>query len=115
MNESDRNGEKWIEMVEGVKRRTLASGKTMMQMVVHLDVGSHLPEHQHPNEQVTYIHSGCLRLTLAGEAHELRTGDSLYIASNVPHSADAMEDTVAIDTFSPPREDLLAQDRQRLG
>ena len=114
MSTSDKDGEKWIDMVEGVKRRTLVSGKTMMQMRVHLDIGSHLPEHQHPNEQVTFIQSGHLRLTVAGEARELHIGDSFYIASNVPHSADAMEDTVAIDTFSPPREDLLAQDRQHL-
>ncbi len=101
---------KWIGMVAGVKRRTLASGRTMMQMIVRLDVGSHLPEHQHPHEQVTHVLSGRLRLTLAGEAHDLQTGESLYIAANIPHSADALEDAVALDTFSPPREDLLARD-----
>lgn len=99
-------------MVPGVRRRTMASGKTMMQMVVTLTAGSHLPEHKHPHEQVTYVVHGCLRLTLNGKSHELRPGDSLYIAGDVLHSADAIEDTLVTDTFSPPREDLLAQDRR---
>ena len=101
---------KWVNMVTGVQRRTLATGRTMMQMIVKLDSGSHLPEHQHPHEQIAHVLSGKLSLTIAGVAHELNAGDSFYIASNVPHAADALEDTTVIDTFSPSREDLLAQD-----
>ena len=104
------SSEKWIDMVAGVRRRTLASGRTMMQMLVKLETGSHLPEHQHPHEQITHVIGGRLLLTVAGEAQELSAGDTCYISSNVAHSADALEEATVIDTFSPPREDLLAQD-----
>jgi quercetin dioxygenase-like cupin family protein len=104
--------DRWIEMVPGIRRRTLASGERMMQMVVQLDAGSHMPEHQHPHEQITYVLRGRLRLTVAGTPHELAPGDSICIAGGTPHAADPIEDTLVIDTFGPPREDLLAQDRQ---
>jgi quercetin dioxygenase-like cupin family protein len=107
----DNSSDRWITMVPGIRRRTLAAGEQMMQMVVTLDSGSHLPEHQHPHEQITYCISGRLRLLLAGVVHELTAGQSLHIPSATPHAADVLEDTLVIDTFSPPREDLLAQDR----
>ena len=83
----------------------------MMQMQVRLEAGSHLPEHQHPHEQITYVISGRLRMLVAGEPRELGPGDTVYLHSEVRHGVDVLEDTLVIDTFSPPREDLLAQDR----
>jgi quercetin dioxygenase-like cupin family protein len=103
--------DRWITMVPGIRRRTVAAGHQMMQMLVELDVGSHLPEHQHPHEQITHVLRGRLRLTVAGVPHELVPGQSLCIPGEAPHCADTLEDTLVIDTFSPPREDLLAQDR----
>jgi quercetin dioxygenase-like cupin family protein len=85
----------------------------MMQMVVRLDAGSHLPEHQHPHEQITYVLRGRLRLTIAGVPHDLAPGVSICIPGDTPHAADALEDTLVVDTFSPPREDLLEQDRSQ--
>jgi quercetin dioxygenase-like cupin family protein len=108
--EQSRN-DRWITMVPGIRRQTIASGAEMMQMRVRLDAGSHLPEHQHPHEQITHVISGRLHLLIAGELHELAPGDSICIAGGVPHAADVPEDALVIDTFSPPREDLLAQDR----
>ena len=61
---------------------------------------------------MTHVLDGCLRMTVAGDPRELRVGDSLYIGPNIPHSADAMGNAVVVETFSPPREDLLAQDRK---
>jgi len=101
---------RWITMVPGIRRQTIASGAQMMQMRVRLDMGSHLPEHQHPHEQITYVISGRLRMLVAGVAHELGPGQSLYLNSEVRHAVDVLEDALVIDTFSPPREDLLAQD-----
>src|SRR4051794_1946058 len=98
--------ERWITMFPGIRRRTLASGAQMMQMIVTLDAGSHLPEHQHPHEQLSHVLSGRLRLSLAGVAHELGAGQSLLIPGGTPHAVDALEDTLVVDTFSPPREDL---------
>jgi quercetin dioxygenase-like cupin family protein len=103
--------DRWITMVPGIRRRTLAAGEQMMQMLVTLDAGSHLPQHQHPHEQLTYVLHGRLRFLLAGVPRELGAGQSLCIPGGTPHAADALEDTLVVDTFSPPREDLLAQDR----
>ena len=100
----------WIDMVEGVKRRTTVSGPGMSQMVVTLAAGSHLPEHIHPQDQVVHVVRGRLRLTAAGAAREVGAGESLYLPGDMPHSAEALEETLVVDTFSPPREDLLAQD-----
>ena len=104
----------WIDMVAGVRRRTLVSGDTMMQMLVTLTAGSQLPEHQHPHEQISHVLIGRLRFTLEGgkDVRELGPGDSLYLPANLPHAAEALDDCTVVDTFSPPREDLLAQDRQ---
>ena len=100
----------WIEMCPGVRRQTLASGRGMMQMAVTFAAGAKLPEHRHPHEQVTHVLRGRLRLILHGgtETHELATGESFYLASNVPHAAEALEEAAVLDTFNPPREDLLA-------
>ena len=108
---AESTNDRWITMVPGIRRRTVAAGEQMMQMLVTLDIGSHLPEHQHPHEQITHVLRGRLRLTVAGAPHELVAGQSLCIPGAMPHSADTLEDTLVIDTFSPPREDLLAQDR----
>ena len=101
-------------MTAGVRRRTLASGKAMMQMIVEFAEGATLPEHRHPHEQVTFVVRGRLRLILHGgaEVHELAAGESFYLASNVPHAAAAPEAATVLDTFNPPREDLLARDRE---
>lgn len=107
--------EGWITMVEGIRRRTLVSGAAMMQMMVILDAGSHLPLHHHPHEQLTHVLRGRLRLEVGGIVHEIGPGDSICIAGGTPHAADALEETLVIDTFSPPREDLLAQDREQAG
>jgi quercetin dioxygenase-like cupin family protein len=107
---TERADDRWITMVPGIRRRTVAAGEQMMQMLVVLDAGSHLPEHQHPHEQITHLLRGRLRLTVANVPHELVAGQSLCIPGGTLHAADAIEDTLVIDTFSPPREDLLAED-----
>ncbi|NOK57706.1 MAG: cupin domain-containing protein [Chloroflexi bacterium AL-W] len=111
MSETDN----WIQMVEGIRRRTLVSGPQMMQMAAKLDKGSNLPEHEHPHEQITYVVQGKLHFFLAGTLHALSSGESLLIPGNVPHAVEVLEDTLVIDTFSPPREDLLEQDRAHAG
>lgn len=99
-------------MQPGIQRRTLASGEHLMQMMVTLAAGSTLPVHTHQNEQMAHVISGRLILTLDGTSHECGPGETLAIPGGVPHSAEAREDTVVLDTFSPPRFDLLAEDEQ---
>lgn len=105
----------WIDMVPGIRRQTITTGATMYQMRARLDAGSRLPEHSHPQEQITHVISGRLRMNVSGEPHELGPGESLYLPSNVPHGAETIEDTLVIDTFSPPREDYLAIDAAARG
>jgi len=107
-----KNENPWIELCPGIRRRTQSSGPAMYQMVALLQAGSHMPEHQHPQEQLVYIVSGRMRLIVEGQPHELTTGDSFYLAGNVPHGVETIEDTRVLDTFSPPRDEYLAQDKE---
>lgn len=83
----------------------------MYQMMARLDAGSVMPEHKHAQEQIVHILGGRMRLIVSGVPHELKTGDSFYLASNVPHGVETIDDTTVLDTFSPPRDDYLAQDQ----
>ena len=100
----------WVDIVPGVRRQTITTGTTMYQMRARLDAGSVLPVHQHSQEQITHVITGRLRMIVAGEPRELRSGESVYIPANTPHGVETMEDSLAIDTFSPPRDDYLAID-----
>ncbi len=106
----------WIKICPGIKRQTLTSGKSMYQMLATLEAGSKMPAHQHPQEQIVYILSGRMKLIVDGNPHEMKPGDSFYLASNVPHGVETLEATRVVDTFSPPRDEYLAIDeanRQR--
>ncbi len=77
---------------------------------VFLDKGCIVPKHSHHNEQITYIISGALRFWLGEDQSEVvtvRAGEVLHIPSNLPHQAEALEDTLDLDIFSPPRQDWL--------
>jgi quercetin dioxygenase-like cupin family protein len=99
------NKNPWIEICPGIRRRTHAHGRTMYQMMAQLEAGSSMPAHSHSQEQVVHILSGRMKLIVEDIAHELQTGDSFYLASNVRHGVETIEDTRVLDTFSPPRED----------
>src|ERR1041384_5049826 len=90
--------------------RRLVVGERMMLAHVYLAKGSVVPRHSHENEQLTYILEGALRFWIGeDESQELvvRAGEVLVIPSNVPHKAEALEDTLDVDVFSPPRQDWL--------
>jgi quercetin dioxygenase-like cupin family protein len=107
-----KQGNPTIEICPGITRRTVANGKTMYQMVATLAAGSRMPAHQHPQEQIVHILEGQMRLIVDGVPHELLTGDSFYLASNVPHGVETVLQTRVLDTFSPPRDDYLATDEK---
>jgi len=100
----------WIDIAPGIRRQTITTGETMYQMVAELKAGSVLPVHQHPQDQITHIICGRLVMIAADVRHELATGDSFYIPGNTPHGVETIEETLALDTFSPPRTDYLAID-----
>jgi quercetin dioxygenase-like cupin family protein len=93
--------------------RRLFTGKRMMLAQVYLDKGAIVPWHSHENEQLTWVVTGALRFLIGNEGTDdvedvlVSAGDVLYIPSNVPHRAEALEDTLDVDIFSPPREDWL--------
>ncbi len=95
------------ESLNPLLSRKLITGDRVMLAHVILKKGSIVPAHQHENEQVTYILTGALKFALQGKEIVLREGDVLHIPSNVVHSAIALEDTLDLDIFSPPRQDWL--------
>ena len=94
-----------VEMVPGVWQRTLAWGERLMVVHVILEKGAVVPAHRHPHEQITYIVEGELSMEVEGQTHILGSGDSLLFPSEVEHGATALQRTLVIDTFSPPREE----------
>jgi quercetin dioxygenase-like cupin family protein len=102
---SDERSE-WTEMVPGVRRRIREDGEQLMLVEVHLDLDAVVPVHHHVHEQMTYVVSGKLAFEVDGKPLELAAGQSLKLPSNVPHGVRAMEATVVLDMFSPPREDF---------
>lgn len=77
---------------------------------IQLRKGAIVPEHNHDNEQITMLVEGRLRFISGGENYELAPGDLLEIPPSVPHSVEALEDSIAVDVFSPPREDWIRGD-----
>jgi quercetin dioxygenase-like cupin family protein len=94
-----------VEMVPGVWRRTLSWGERLMVCQVTLEEGTVVPAHRHPHEQITYVIEGALSMEVEGQTHVLRAGDSLLFPSDMEHGATALQRTLVVDTFSPPRED----------
>ena len=81
-------------------------------MLAELKADSKMPEHHHPQEQIIHILSGRMRVFANGGVHELGPGESYYLASNVPHGVETLEDTRVLDTFSPPRHEYIALDAE---
>lgn len=88
-------------------RRRIISGKKIMSVEFALDKGAVIAEHAHPHEQISHVISGALEFNMGGAKQVVSSGGVVVIPSNVPHSVVAMEDTINIEIFSPPREDFL--------
>jgi quercetin dioxygenase-like cupin family protein len=90
--------------------RRLVTGERVMLAQVYLDKGCIVPKHSHENEQITWIVEGALHFRLGENGEEevtVRAGEVLHIPSNLPHQAEALEDTLDVDIFSPIRQDWL--------
>jgi len=98
------------EPVNALLERRLITGTRMMLAHVYIKKGCIVPLHSHDNEQLTYILEGALRFWIADEQAEpflVSAGEVLVIPPNVPHKAEAVEDTLDVDIFCPPRQDWL--------
>ncbi len=100
-----------IEMAEGIVRRTLGTTDEAMLCEFRLRQGAVVPQHSHMNDQVGYVVSGKLEMTIAGETSVLGAGESYAVPGGVSHGAVALEECVLIDAFSPPRNDYRTEAR----
>ena len=99
----------YIQVMEGIERKTLVYGEKTLLTEFVLKKGTILPEHNHPHEQTGYLVKGVLKLTIGGETFEVKPGDSWCIPGDCEHWAEVLEDSLAVEVFSPVREDYLPQ------
>ena len=106
---------RWSELpaepLKGGISRRLVTGERMMIAHVYLKTGDDVPRHSHDNEQITYVLSGALQLWFGEHDQQVltvRAGEVIVIPSHLPHRALALEDTVDVDIFCPPRQDWLS-------
>lgn len=97
----------YTEIIKGIRIKTLCHGDSMLMSEFLLQKGAILSEHSHPNEQTGYLIKGKIRLFIGNEVCDLAPGDSWNVAKDLIHSAEIIEDSVAIEVFSPVREDYL--------
>jgi quercetin dioxygenase-like cupin family protein len=98
-----------VEIFPGVYRRTIVAGDRAMVVEVTLPKGSIVPDHAHPHEQCGYLVSGKLRFTIDDTTATIAPGDGWVVPGDARHSVVALEDSIAIDVFSPLREEYLSQ------
>jgi quercetin dioxygenase-like cupin family protein len=103
-----------VETMNPLLTRQFVTGEEGMLARIVLKKGCIVPRHSHANEQISYITEGALKFLLGDEAapveHIVRAGEVLVIPGGLPHSAEALEDTVDFDLFAPPRQDWIARD-----
>ena len=104
---ANKNGYK--QVLPGIKIKTLVYGEKTLFSEFRMEAHSKLPEHSHPHEQTGYLVEGNIRLTIGKESFEAMPGDSWCIPANVAHSAEILENSLAIEVFSPVREEYLPE------
>lgn len=96
------------QALEGIEQKTIVHGDKTLMVEFRLQKGAALPLHSHPHEQTGYLVKGQIRLTIGADVHEVLPGDSWCIPGDMLHCAEIVEDSVAIEVFSPVREDYLS-------
>lgn len=97
----------WEQMAPGVQRKFVYGAQGMIAQF-KMEKGATVPLHQHPNEQITYIAQGSVRVSVKGKDYTIKSGETLIIPANIPHSFICLEDnTIDIDFFAPPRKDWI--------
>ena len=100
--------ESYIDVLEGIKRKTLVFGSNSLMTEFKLEKGKSLPLHKHPHEQTGYLVSGHIILNIDGLKTEMHAGDSWCIPGDTEHGAEVIENSIAIEVFCPIREDYLS-------
>jgi quercetin dioxygenase-like cupin family protein len=99
-----------IESMSSLLGRQLIVGSNVMVARVLLKKGARVPMHSHHNEQIAYVLEGAMRFLIDGQEIDVHAGEVLCIPPNMPHAAVALEDTVDLDIFNPPRQDWIDKD-----
>jgi quercetin dioxygenase-like cupin family protein len=97
----------YTNILSGISIKTLCYGENMLMSEFILEKGAMLPSHEHPYEQTGYLVKGNIRLTVDGISQNILPGDSWSIPKDVTHFAEIISDSVAIEVFSPARQDYL--------
>lgn len=92
---------------EGLTRRVLAYNDKLMLVEHTMEAGSEFPRHSHPHEQLAYLVSGHIQVYAGSTSFEARAGDSFVLKGNVEHNVIALERSVALDIFTPVRDDYI--------
>ncbi len=95
------------QVLDGIKLKTLVHGEKTLLAELRLEKGRRLPRHAHPQEQTGHLVSGRMRLSIGEDIFETEPGDSWCIPGGVEHGAEILADSVAIEVFSPVREDYV--------
>lgn len=97
---------------KGIEQKTLVYGRKTLMTEFLLRKGSTLPRHTHPHEQTGYLVKGHIRLSIGTKKCGAQAGDSWCIPGGVEHGVEIIEDSVAIEVFSPVREDYLPKEKE---
>ena len=100
-----------VEMMPGVHRRTMATTDEVMLCEFFLQRDSIVLPHSHNNDQVGYVILGKIEVTIGDQVQICHPGDSYAVPGGIIHSARALVDSIAIDAFSPPRDDYRTEAR----
>jgi quercetin dioxygenase-like cupin family protein len=98
------------QLMEGVQLNTLVHGAKTLMAQFHLTQGAQIPLHAHEHEQTGMLLSGKVRFKIDDEIVVFEPGDAWCIAGDVPHAADALEDSVVLEIFTPVRQEYLPRD-----
>ncbi|HEX4022640.1 MAG TPA: cupin domain-containing protein [Acidobacteriaceae bacterium] len=111
MSEAKAQHARWsdipLEPMNPLLDRHFVHGEQAMLARILLRKGCIVPMHSHSNEQITYVLEGTLRFTLPDRVVDVAAGEVLVIPGGIPHQAEAMEDTIDLDVFTPPRRDWI--------
>jgi len=102
-----RSDTQYCPVLAGIERKTLVYGEQTLMTEFRLRQGAVLPHHSHPHEQTGCLIKGRIRLFIGPEKYEAQGGDSWCIPGGVEHGADILEDSVAVEVFSPVRDDYV--------
>ncbi len=98
-----------LEKITEMVSRKIVPGDRFTLAQVYVKRGALVPMHQHESEQMTYVLQGALRVQVGGEELTVREGEVIHIPSQLPHQAEALDDTLELDFFSPPRKEWEGQ------